>query len=120
MNAPRACSWLARRFEELKISLEGWFRHVLHLPGKVQASLAEPDKLAHHQDARLKNIVARFFMSRKRQAVPRLAARIRDAALPEERRQHALRTLAIITRRNYHREAEGLANATARLTRHGR
>ena len=119
VDAPRAYSWLARRYEELRVGLGKRLRNWLGLPGKVQASLAHPDRLAHHQDAAPKNAVAQFLMSRKRQAVPRLAATLRSEILPEDQRRHALRTLAVITGRNYHREANGMQNAMGWLGRHG-
>ena len=66
-----------------------------------EVSIAEPGKLAikHASDH---NNVARFLMRQKPRAIRGLAKRIQDENAPEEVRQHAVRTLAAITGRQFH------------------
>lgn len=116
--APRAYSVGARFLEWLKERAEHIFIPEAHRHTRVSAAAVEPDRLAHHIDAAPKDNVARFLLRRKRQAVAALAGHIRDDENPT-RRDHALRTLAMISGRQYHREPNGLDHARAWLSRHG-
>lgn len=117
--APRAYSGVARVLEWFKAKVAqpffpGKCRHT-----KLSAAMVEPDRLAHHIDAGPKDNVARFLIRRKQQAVAALASSIRDDSNPVQR-DHALRTLAMITGRKYYREPNGLEHARNWLARHGR
>lgn len=116
--APRAYSGGARFLEWLKTKMEHLFVPQAHQHARVSAALVEPDRLAHHIDAGPKDNVARFLIRRKQQAVAVLADNIRDDT-NQTQRDHALRTLAMISGRKYHREPDGLDHARAWLDRHG-
>ncbi|HXZ01052.1 MAG TPA: alkaline phosphatase family protein [Stellaceae bacterium] len=119
-DAPRAYSWMARRLEGIKDACNRLLDRIYGDPPATRISIAEPDRLAHHADARPRDDVAHFLMHRKRQAVAHLGAAIHDAALSQDRRSHALQTLALITGRAYDREENGAEHAKAWLHRHSR
>ena len=118
-SAPRWYAWLARLLEAIRAALDRLFDWACGARPDIRVSVAEPDRLAHHRDAGPSDNFGRFLMMRKRQAVKHLAAMIRDDSLPEDQRQHALRTLGLVTGRGYHREADGLEHAKGWLERHG-
>ena len=72
-------------------------------PKALDVSIAEPDKLGGANVA-VKNDIARALMTKKKQAVPILAAHMRDGALSETRRRHAAQTLELISGRRFHSE----------------
>jgi phospholipase C len=84
----------------------------------LRASIAEPDKLTRrHGTAR--DGVAHFLMNRKTRSVPELARWIRDPNRPREIREHAVQTLAMISRRPFHRAPDKIAQATLWLDQIG-
>jgi phospholipase C len=118
-DAPLALAWLARCFEGLKAVCEGALTGLYREPAQIRVTIADPDKLAHHNDAAPRDAIVRFLMRRKRQAVAHFARQIRDDSLPKEQRDHAVHTLGVISGRKYHREERGLDSAQAWLQRHG-
>ncbi|MGH2509322.1 MAG: alkaline phosphatase family protein, partial [Ktedonobacteraceae bacterium] len=116
--APRVYSGAARIIEWLKMKVEHLFIPKARRDVKVSVALVEPDRLAHHVDVGPKNNVANFLIRRKQQAVAVLANAIRNDGDPIGR-DHALRTLSLITGRKYDREPDGLVHARNWLARHG-
>ena len=116
--APRGYSSVARALEwlEAKVELLLVPKKVRH--AKITVATVEPDRLAHHIDAGPKDNVAKYLLRLKRHAVSALAPAIRDDGNPIQR-DHALRTLAMISGRKYHREPNGLSHAKKWLDRHG-
>ncbi len=80
-------------------------------------SIAEPDKLGT-ADVSVKDDIARGLMRKKKQAVPILAAHVRDRTRSEARRRHAARTLELISGRRFHTDRK-LDEAQRLLELHG-
>lgn len=118
-DLPIAAAWLARVFEWLKNACDFVLGRLYREPAEVRVTLAEPDKLAHHKDAKPRDDIVRFLMRRKRQAVAHFARQIRDDSLAPAQRDHAVQALGVLTGRKYHRERHGLDSARAWLKRHG-
>jgi hypothetical protein len=74
----------------------------LYEAGGFRVSIAEPDKLSI-KHRREQNSVTRFLMHQKPRAIRGLAKRIHDKDVPLHVRAYAVRTLASITGRQFHR-----------------
>ncbi|MHB1765546.1 MAG: alkaline phosphatase family protein [Gammaproteobacteria bacterium] len=108
----RAIEWARAR--------SAWLLRFGHDPiSKINVSISEPDKLAHHMDLRPRDEFASFLMIKKRIAVSRIARVLRNESIPQAQRQHALQTLSLITARKYPQEPDGMENAKSWLGRHG-
>lgn len=83
----------------------------------VSVAIAQPDRLAS-ESATARNRVVRFLSTQKPRAIEGLANRITDEARPVEVRSHALKTLAAVTGRPFHRYDTGIAKKW--LRRHAR
>ncbi len=110
--------FIARSIEWLAARLLGRAPSASARPLPLRVSIAEPDKVAR-KGARARDDFARFLRRRKRQALPALASRIRDQSLSDAERDHAVRSLALITGRHFHREHDGRRKASEWLSRHG-
>jgi hypothetical protein len=104
-EAPRFYSWLARLYESLK----GFF---------VGKAKTPQDILKDYETA--KGHCLTFLARRKEQAIPKLAAMIRDTKLPEHIRHHAAEALGYAVNRQLHREKNPAAAALNWLNRHGK
>ena len=104
-DLPILYSWLTRLLENQSSS-------------GIQVSLAEPDKLAHPTDVKPRDNIVHFLMHSKKQAVLYLAQQLNNENITPAERNHALRTLSIISGRKYHREKDGVKNAKAWLSKH--
>jgi phospholipase C len=114
-EAPQAYAALAKPAEFLKMQFaflleclrettEGILAYLYEARG-FRVSIAEPDKLSL-KHRREKNSVARFLMHQKPRAIRGLAKRIHDTDAPPHVREYAVRTLALITGRQFHRDIE--------------
>lgn len=112
---PRLYAWTARVLEFIKAHSE---RLLAHLYGDLRISLIELDKLARKK-VDLKDDFARFLMNQKRQAVAATAARIHDERLPPAVRAHAVHTLALVSKRPFHKTHDRVGSASAWLRRRG-
>ena len=117
-GAPRAVVGIARGIEALKQGLDWLLHRLRHQSAALQVTIAEPDKLTR-KSARTRDQVARYMMRRKVQAVPALAARIRNRQLGDAQRAHAVHTLALLTRRPLHRERNRIDAASEWLKKVG-
>jgi len=123
---PKWYSTVSHLFEWPKVQLGylfEWAREVcdraldyLYADRGFKVSIAEPDKLTikHASD---RNSVARFLMHQKPRAIRGLAKRIQDETTSQEAREHALRTLAAITGRQFH--LHNIEHARSWLTQRG-
>lgn len=114
--APRWYTNIARWFEILKSDFS------IYNPARTaryefNVSIAEPDKLGT-TDVSVKNDVAKALMKKKKLAVSILALHIRDDKLPLARRQHAVQTLELISKRRFHSEMK-VDEAQRLLALHG-
>jgi phospholipase C len=91
---------LARFLEGLKAAVDALLAR-LYQHGGAEVSIAEPDKLAIKFGAE-RDHVATFLMHQKPRAMRGLTQRIQDRTTPVADRDHALRTLASITGRQFH------------------
>jgi len=117
-SLPKLYSWAARLIVKIKTLLEWMLKGLYREPRDLYVSIAEPDKLAR-RDGPAKDDFARFLMHQKTRAVGELAERIRDERLPEETRNHAVHTLALITKRPFQRESDRIRHAKAWLKARG-
>jgi phospholipase C len=98
---PRVYSAMARLLEATKRAIERLLSRLYGHP-TIASSIAEPDKIAvktHFERDR----VAEFLMHQKPRAMRGLAERILDPTKSEAERSHAIRTLASISGRQFHR-----------------
>lgn len=116
---PVLYAWLARSIAAAASVLRFIADRLAGAPPGIQVSIAAPDRLAHHNDVAPKDDFARYLMLRKRLAIPRLAQQVRTADPTSAEHQHAIRTLGLVTGRQYHNEAAGSDHARAWLARHG-
>jgi hypothetical protein len=103
-DLPRVHSWLARRFEAVKRLFVG--------------KATTPEAVLKNYEA-AKCQCNTFIERRKQQAIPELAAMIRDPQLPEHVRNHAAETLGYVVNRRLHRQPNPIHAAQHWLTRHG-
>jgi phospholipase C len=105
--APRMIVAFCRPFETILFPLICAWRWLISLiPGKVnrpRASVGEPDKI-HTDTASPRDDITWFLMRRKQQALPVIA---RQMKLGGVIRDHAARTLAVLTNRPFHKEGYG-------------
>jgi hypothetical protein len=90
---------IARLLEAIKAGIDALLPGLYEHSGLL-SSIAEPDKLAiktHYE----RNRVAEFLMHQKPRAVRGLAERINTETTSDTEREHALRTLASITGRQF-------------------
>jgi phospholipase C len=116
---PRFYAWLSRLIVSSASALRSWADKLAGAPASVRVSLAAPDRLAHHNDIAPKEALARYLMRQKRLAVPQLAAQIRATHRASAEHKHAVRTLGLLTGRQYHNEEAGSEHALGWLARHG-
>lgn len=91
----------ARSMEFMKGGIDAVLARLYEHPGLV-SSIAEPDKLAIKTPYE-RNRVAEFLMHQKPRAIRGLAKRINSDTISEVDLRHALRTLASITGRQFHK-----------------
>jgi phospholipase C len=115
---PRIYAGAARAIE--------WFKHLLERPidwlcghrGNLTVSITKPDRISR-KTVTVREDYAHFLMRQKRRALAVLGERLRNANLSGAERDHAVHTLALITGRRFHREANNREVAGAWLKRHG-
>jgi hypothetical protein len=101
--APRVFSWFARLIEAIKNIFIG-------KPTTSKALVSDYETAKMHCQT--------FLDKRKRQAVPKLAAMVRDPNLPEHIRQHAAETLGHAVNRRFQRQQDPARAAQHWLQRH--
>lgn len=117
---PRLYSGWARVLETAKAAIDRLLDRAYGMLGLVM-SIAEPDRLARHKDARARDHVAELLMRKKRYAVVGIRNRFEDRSLSlsPAQRQHSLQTLALLTGRKFHREpGDRMTSATRWLAKH--
>ena len=117
---PRTVSWLARATMAVREFLLGLQDGLFDVPPDFKVSIAEPDKLATDRDCATRDNVAEFLMRMKRGAPLTIQKRLADPALSDAERRHAVQTLALISKRNFHKEPDAMANAQRWLASRGR
>lgn len=117
-EAPRGYAIFSRIAVAIKATLDRVLDRLSDTPRSIHVSIAEPDRLAHHNDASPKNQFALYLMRSKRKAAKALGPIIRDPAATDDQRNHATRTVALLTGRAYHREPDGQKSAEAWIRRH--
>lgn len=105
-KAPRGWATIARAAMAFKAACQFVLERALGEPPGFKVSIGAPDKLAANKDVAVRDSAARFIMRKKRYAAAGLATRLSDTKLPEDQRDHALQTLALISDRSFHREAD--------------
>jgi hypothetical protein len=101
---PRFYSWFGRLYEVVKRLFVG--------------KATTPQAILQNYEA-AKNHCLTFLEQRKKQAIPILAAIIRNSKLPEHLRHHAAETLGYVVNRRLHREPDPAGAALHWLQRHG-
>lgn len=114
---PRLYTWAARAIERVKAGCEWMLGGLYHERLPLKVSITQPDRIARDKVS-LREDVARFLKHQKEQAVPALARTIREGATAAER-AHAVRALASITGRRFHREKDPAGKADQWLRKHG-
>lgn len=103
-HVPRLYSWFARITEVVK--------------GIFVAKPTTPEAILKNYETAKKHCLT-FLDRRKQQALPKLAAIIRDPQAPEHVRHHAAETLGYVVNRRFHRYSDPAAAAQRWLKRHG-
>jgi phospholipase C len=100
---PRVLAPIARVFEFVKGQVAAPFERLLRGPHRLRSSMTQPDKL-HRATVVTREDFAVFLRRKKEQAPSALAARLDRPGLSEAEREHDIHTLALITKRRFHRE----------------
>jgi hypothetical protein len=105
---PRVFTELARGIEVLRGCID-WFLALIYGERKaMRVSPSQPDHISGKQGQQgvLHEKVTRFFIHQKKTALPALAAKIRDQTVSTPERNQAVRALASLTGRKFHRTEE--------------
>jgi hypothetical protein len=105
----RLRSWIAYFLETIRSGIDVLLSRI-YQHGGMTTSLAEPDKLVV-KSATERDLAANFLMHQKPRAVAGLASRIRTPETRAADREHAVRTLAGMTGRQFHRHEVDHAKA---------
>jgi phospholipase C len=105
----RLRSWIAYFLETIRSGIDVLLSRI-YQHGGMTTSLAEPDKLVV-KSATERDLAANFLMHQKPRAVEGLASRIRTPETRATDREHAVRTLAGLTGRQFHRHEVDHAKA---------
>jgi hypothetical protein len=103
-DLPRIYSWLARLCEAVKQFFVG--------------KATTPEAILKNYET-AKGHCLTFIARRKKQAIPKLAAMIRNPQLSEHVRRHAAEALGYVVNRRLHRELDPARAAQHWLQRHG-
>ena len=116
-NLPLFYTACARLLEGTKGLIQRWLSWFYKESPAIVVAV-QPDKLARDKQP-LREQFAKFLGHQKPRALPALARILRDPKVSNDQRHHALRTLAVITGRKFHREQNGLVNADQWLKKYG-
>lgn len=117
-DVPKVYAWISRALECAQTKINWLLRCGKDPIADIHISMAEPDKLAHHKDIKPRNELTSYLILKKRLAISRLGKMLLDSSISKAQRDHALRTLSLITSRKYHLEPNGLQSAKSWLSRH--
>jgi hypothetical protein len=118
VGLPIVYTTLARLLELARGICAKFFHWRLSGKAPLRPAMAELDKIPRRPPV-LQNDFAHFLRRQKKRAVPALAHIIRHGTSPVAR-DHAVRALASLTGRKFHREPDKVANASAWLERQGK
>jgi phospholipase C len=115
---PRAFVLISSLFEGLRFGLRQYARRLAERTfgwgRRPRASVGDPDKI-HTDTATTRDDAAWFLMRRKTESLATIGDEMKADGI---RREHAVRTLAVMTGRPFHKESH--ARATQWLAEHGR
>ncbi|MDB5358593.1 MAG: Phospholipase [Phycisphaerales bacterium] len=115
---PRGFTWTARLIERIKMGCEWALRGIYRERLPMKVSITQPDRISRDK-VTLRENVAKFLKHQKEQAVPALAAKIRDPKATAAERKHAVRALASITGRRFQHESDSVDKASLWLQSRG-
>jgi phospholipase C len=107
---PKICASLARAIEKIRDGLAAIVSRLYDEPPGLPVSNAEPDRVKRTV-VPVRERYAQFLHHQKRRAILAISRRLQKPGLSAPREEHAVRTLALLTGRRFHREPEKAANA---------